>query len=298
MKLIALKIDVDTALGIRGLPKLVELLQSRSVGATFFWSLGLEKNGLFLRPARGLRKMQGASYIPLRQRYGFAALLLGSLRPSRGLKKLAEPILASLDSEQFEHGIRAANRYQWQKNIIQLDSEQTEQQYQQALGMFEKVMGVRPIAHAAQGWQMNRTSFRLHQLNGLQFASDCRGSSPFWPVVQGEYLPCLQIPVNLPMLEELLPQMSIDAALEFLQQATAQANETGHVFNIAADFDAQYLEHLTRLIDYWLAEGYSVVPMGALQRQLDIKLVPYHHVAQATWPGRYGQIGVQGQSYP
>ncbi|QLG88165.1 hypothetical protein HQ393_07790 [Chitinibacter bivalviorum] len=297
MKLIALKIDVDTAQAIRsGLPRIIPLLQSRAMGATFFWSLGSERNGQFLRPALGLKKMPGASKISLKQRYGTAALLLGSFRPVRRLEKMVKACVGELKDAGYEHALRPLNRYEWQRGIRQWDASETELAYEKALHCFERIVGEKPVAHAAFGAQMNRTAFRLHQLNGLKFASDCRGLSPFWPIVQGEYLRCVQIPVTLPMLEDLLPEMGTDQAVDEILQLSA-VGET-HVFNLAADLDANFIPQLERLFDGWLAQGYQVVSLGQMYAGLDLALLPYHHVEQKSIRGRVGEAAVQGEPYP
>ncbi|WP_348944515.1 hypothetical protein ABHF33_13985 [Chitinibacter sp. FCG-7] len=299
MKLIALKIDVDNTQAMQtGLPAIVDILRARNVGATFFWSLGLEKNGRFLMPAYGLRRMPGMSNLPLKHRFGFAPLLLGSLRPAKSLAKQAAAVLSELSDAQFEHAVRPACRHLWQARISEQSAEETREQYQQTLQAFERLTEKKPIAHAAHGWQMNRAAFRLSQLNQLSFASDCRGFSPFWPVVEGEYVRCLQIPVTLPMLEELLPLQSADEAVQSLLQTTAAATTDLHVFNIAADFDVQYSEQLAALLDGWIAQGYQLVSLGGLKNSLDLQAVPYHHVGQAQVSGRVGLLSVQAGAYP
>jgi undecaprenyl phosphate-alpha-L-ara4FN deformylase len=299
MKLIALKIDVDNTQAMQiGLPAIADMLRARQAGATFFWSLGLEKNGRFLLPAYGLRRMPGMSNLPLKRRFGLSPLLLGSVVPAKNLAKQAATALAQFSDAQFEHAVRPTCRYLWQARIREQSAEETREQYQQALQALERLTGQKPIAHAAHGWQMNRTAFRLSQLNQLSFASDCRGFSPFWPVVEGEYIRCLQIPVTLPMLEELLPVQSADAAVQSLLQTTAAATTDLHVFNIAADFDVQYSEQLAALLDGWIAQGYQLVSLGGLKSSLDLQTVPYHHVGQAQVSGRVGLLSVQAGAYP
>ncbi|QLI82692.1 4-deoxy-4-formamido-L-arabinose-phosphoundecaprenol deformylase [Chitinibacter fontanus] len=299
MKLIALKIDVDTSVAIEiGLPKLIPVLRANQAGATFFWALGKEKNGSLLRPMRYLRKVAGMSHVPIKQRYGLAALLAGSLLPSRNLNRLAENAMRELTDEVFEHGVRPAQRHCWQASIVKMDSALTRDAYAETLAGFEKIMGQRPRSHAASGWQINRTALRLHQLHQLNYASDCRGQTPFWPIVQGEYIRCPQLPVTLPMLEELIPQLGVEQAFEQLKHATLEQEQALHVFNLAADYDAQYAEQVGQLLSDWKAQGYHLVNLSALVQALDLKTLPYHHVEMKPVPGRLGLLAVQGAVYP
>lgn len=299
MKLIALKIDVDTSDAIEiGVPQLATLLRAHQAGATFFWSMGREKNGSLLRPARFIRKVAGFSTLPLRQRFAWSGILRGSLLPSRNLAKLAGEAIGSLADAEFEHGVRPAQRHLWQSGIMQMDGEQTRVAYQEATQFYQRITGQTPRCHAAFGWQINRTAFRLHQMNQLTFASDCRGQSPFWPIVQGEYTRCPQIPVTLPMLEELVASMPIEQAIAQLVGLTSFENTALHVFNIAADFDTQYLESLGQLLSAWQQQGYQLVSLGQVAQSLNLKQLPYHHVEMQACQGRWGAVATQAGVYP
>ncbi|WP_373975085.1 hypothetical protein NT239_15850 [Chitinibacter sp. SCUT-21] len=299
MKRIALKIDVDTSQAITvGLPQIIPVLQSHQAGATLFWALGDEKNGSFLRPARYIRRTPGRSEIKLKVRYDVSALLRGSFKPSKNLAKVVSVSLSSLALSAFEHGVRPAQQYDWQNNIMQRDMNQTREAYDDALAKFEKTFSAKVICHAASGWQINRAAFRLHQIHQLEFASDCRGIFPFWPIVSGEYTRCPQIPVTLPMLEELLPKMDIAEAIDHLKQLTELRPSEFHVFNIAADFDVRYVQQLDELFAAWKNQGYDLVSLGVLKQSLDLKKLPYHHVSMQPCPGRYGLLATQADVYP
>ncbi|WP_410498743.1 hypothetical protein [Chitinibacter sp. S2-10] len=245
-----------------------------------------------------MHKMPGQSLIPLKQRYGLPGLMLGSFTPAKKLLKLASKAISGLNDEIFEHATRPAARYLWQGEITRLDSQQTKDLYARAISLFEAATGCKPVAHAAHGWQINRAALRFHQLHDLSFASDCRGHSPFWPVAEGEYTRCVQIPVTLPMLEELLPELGVERSIEVLLNKTAEQENAIHVFNLAADFDTQYLEQLGQLFAAWQEQGYQLVSLGQLKQSLDLKSLPYHHVELQPLAGRVGKVAVQGAVYP
>jgi hypothetical protein len=102
----------------------------------------------------------------------------------------------------------------------------------------------------------------------------------------------------LPMLEELVTSMPIEQAIAQLVVLTAVDGDTPHVFNIAADFDAQYLESLGHLLSTWQQQGYQLVSLGHLAQTLDPKQLPYHHVEMQACHGRWGAVATQAGIYP
>ena len=299
MKLIALKIDVDTMAAITvGVPRLQQILSDRQCGATFFWSLGVEKKGTLLWPARGLRRFHGMGLLPLKARFGLKALCRGSLLPASRLTKSAVNAIRTLNSPAFEHGVRPERGYDWLRDIRAMLPLPSESELKKTLASFARLTGVQPKAFSALAWQSNRAVYRAEQMAGLDFASDTRGYSPFFPVINGEPVRCVQLPVSLPMFEEA-GRATCDELVDALLQETQSEPPAGHVFNIAADFDAiQYAEQLTRLLDGWLAQGYQLVSLGTLYQQLNLADLAYHEITQAECSGRIGLLATQGRQFP
>ncbi|WP_027469362.1 hypothetical protein [Deefgea rivuli] len=297
MKLIALKIDVDNLAAIElGVPRLQQILLERQCGASFFWSLGREKNGICMLPARGLRRFSGAGQLALRARFGAKALCRGSLWPAASLSKLA--LLALKDLPQFEHGLRPAQNYQWQQRIVTLPADETSCLISEDLAQFTRLTGSVPVAFSAKSWQANRAVYRSEQLSGWSFASDTRGISPFWPVVNAEVSRCMQLPVTLPMLEEILPYSGLDRVDAILAK-TLNEMPFGHVYNAAADFEGvQASDDFARLLDGWLAQGYQIVALGELYRHIDATAIAYHEVEYQPHEGRVGLLATQGRRFP
>ncbi|MGL4994570.1 MAG: hypothetical protein ACRC6G_00170 [Deefgea sp.] len=299
MKLIALKIDVDNLAAIElGVPRLRQLLLERECGATFFWSLGHEKNGTFLLPARGLRRFHGAGLQALASRFGWKTLMRGSFWPSPALKKAAVSQLKTLDLPIFEHGVRPAQNYQWQKQIVAGSPAEAVGLVQNDIAQFSRLTGQMPVTFSAKSWQGNRGVYRAEQIAKFDFASDTRGKGPFFPVSNAEVSRCMQLPVTLPMLEEVQPFSGVDR-VDAILALTSQESEFGHVYNAAADFEGvQSADDFARLLAGWLAQGYQVVSLGELYRQIKVTDVAYHEVEYVPCEGRYGLLATQGRSYP
>ncbi|WP_297577564.1 hypothetical protein [uncultured Deefgea sp.] len=294
MKLIALKIDVDNLSAMeRGLPRLQQILTEHACGATFFWSLGVEKNGRFLFPASRLKRIAGSGLLPLKTRFGAKALCRGALWPAPSLMKAAALAKKGLDS--FEHALRPLHHDEWQSDIKILATTMTAERLKQAYMLFVRQMNCEPVAFSAKGWQGNKAVYSLEQMMGWRFASDTRGSHPFWPVVNAQTSRCLQLPVTLPMLEELPSHERV----ELILAQTQKESPWGHVYNAAADFDGiQAADDFIRLLKGWIEQGYQVVALGELYQQLDQALIPYHEVVYQSCTGRYGLLATQGVRYP
>ena len=55
---------------------------------------------------------------------------------------------------------------------------------------------------------------------------------------------------------------------------------------------------LERLFDGWAEQGYSMISLGDLYRQLDLKLLPYHAVEVGRVAGCLQPVAQQGGRYP
>ncbi|MFT3850832.1 MAG: polysaccharide deacetylase family protein [Propionivibrio sp.] len=193
MKRIALKIDVNTYRGtLLGVPALIELLQKHDAGATFFFSLGHDRSGCEARATS------------LARHYDLTTRLYGRLLPGPNIGVRCAETLRQASSAGFEVGIHAWNRVGWERNVHRASNPWVESEMVKACTKFEALFGAVPKVHAAAGWRMNRHALRLTQRLGFSYASDCRGSHPFIPVIDGEIVACPQLPTTLPTLDELL----------------------------------------------------------------------------------------------
>jgi undecaprenyl phosphate-alpha-L-ara4FN deformylase len=213
MKRIALKIDVDTCRGtLLGVPALIDLLQRHEASGSFFFSLGPDHSG---REAR--------AFSPSRH-YDFVTRLYGMLLPAPDIGARHADNMRQARDAGFEVAIHAWNRVRWESAVLTAENAWIEAEMAQAYRRFEDIFGEPPQAHAAPGWRMNRHALRLTQRLGFGYASDCRGKSPFIPVIDGEIVLCPQLPTTLPTLDELLATgaASVDQAVERLvEESTA-----------------------------------------------------------------------------
>lgn len=302
MKTIVLKVDVDTFRGTReGVPRLLELFKSRGVNATFLFSLGPDHTGRAIKRVFRRGFMKKVSRTSVLEHYGLTTLLYGTLLPAPDIGRRWGDILRGVEAEGFEVGIHCWDHIRWQDGVANANDEWTKDELDLAAERFIEIFGHPASTHGAAGWQMNRTAYRLEQQMGFAYASDTRGEHPFWPIVEGEPVQCLQMPTTLPTLDEILGVEGItpDTVHNRLIRATIQEQEYGHVFTLHAEMEGmKLLPAMERMLDGWLEQGYRMISMAELFGLLELKKMPYHAIDMGEVLGRSGLLSKQGARYP
>jgi undecaprenyl phosphate-alpha-L-ara4FN deformylase len=286
MKRIALKIDADTLHGTRtGVPALIELLQRDEAQASFFFSLGRDSSGTQARKDS------------LKAYYNLSTRLSGRLFPAPEIGLRCADILRQTSSAGFEVGLHGMNRVKWEQTIQQAENAWVESEMDKACARFTEIFASAPRAHAAAGWKMNRHALRLTQRLGFSYASDCRGSHPFMPVIDGEIVACPQIPTTLPTLDEILaqePGFSPDQAVDRILELSA-ARDGDQVFNLRAELEGmKFSAAFERLLTAWKSSDCQLVSLAEIHATLELKSLPRHTVEFREIPGRPGLRMVQG----
>ena len=292
MKRIALKIDVDTYRGtLTGVPNLVDLLQRSGAAGTFFFSLGPDHSGRYGKGNTGSL----AAYYDLRTR------LYGRLLPAPDIGARCADILRQTASNGFEAGVHAWDRAVWEGRIGLAENGWVEDQMNRSCTRFSEIFSGPAEAHAAAGWRMNRHALRLTQRLGFSYSSDCRGTHPFMPVVDGELIDCPQLPTTLPTLDEVFsvePGLSPgQAADRILHLSLTIAGD--HVFSLRAELEGlTFLGTLEHLIAGWAQHDCQLVSLHDLYSTLVPEILPRHSIHPAEIPGRHGLRLKQGAEFP
>lgn len=289
MKQIALKIDVDTYQGTReGVPALADLLQRHGAQATFFFSLGPDQCGR--EPRLG----------SLKSHYGLASRLYGRLLPAPDIGARCRDIMRAVHEAGFETGIHAWNRARWERSILGSDNAWAESEIERACKSYEHIFGAPATAYAAAGWRASRHGLRLEQRRGFSYASDCRGNHPFFPVVDGELIACVQIPTTLPTLDELLalePELSADQAMDRIVQFS-RVIPGDHVFTLRAELEGmKFLGAFEKLLNGWKEHGFRLVALRDIHASLDSEALTRNTVDFVEIPGRSGLRMMQGDIF-
>jgi undecaprenyl phosphate-alpha-L-ara4FN deformylase len=294
--LIALKIDVDTLRGTRaGVPALLRALQRAGAAATFLFSLGPDHTGRAIRRVFRPGFLSKVSRTSVLEHYGLRTLLYGTLLPGPDIAGRAGAQMRAARDAGFEVGVHCFDHVAWQDQLQRRDAQWTANQMRRAVEQFERVFGTAPRVHGAAGWQMNETALALEEQLGFSYASDTRGSEPFWPLIAGRRGRVPQLPTTLPTLDELIGLDAVTAgnvhAVLLERTRVAQAPQ---VFTLHAELEGmKLLPVLERLLSGWRAQGHELVSLAALRASLDTAALPECAIADGTVPGRSGTLACQ-----
>ncbi|MEF8754531.1 MAG: polysaccharide deacetylase family protein [Accumulibacter sp.] len=288
MTRIALKIDVDSYRGtLHGVPALIDLLQRHRAAASFFFSFGPDHGG------RESRRLSPARY------HDRLTRLYGLLLPAPRIGVRCVDGMLQARAAGFEVAVHAWDRVGWETRSPSAANAWIEAEMTLACRRFTDIFGEQPHACAAPGWRTNRHALRLTQRLGLGYASDCRGTSPFIPVIDGEIVLCPQLPTTLPTIDELLAtgSTSVEQAIERLVEEPSRI-AGDHVFTLRAELEGMcFLPAFARLLGEWQARGHASSTLRELIGSRNIVTLPRHEVAFASIPGRIGQRMLQGKAF-
>lgn len=295
---VAIKIDVDTYIGTRaGIPRLLEIFRRHGVRATFFAVLGPDNSGKAIRRVFTRKGFVGkmARTNPLKI-YGLKTLLYGTLLPAP-MTGLAHPeILARIVADGHELGLHAYDHVLWQDFVAGWNEPQVAEELGRAVEAFRKVVGAAPKAVAAPGWQATGDSLAVQDRMRLDYASDSRGTSPFFPVVEDRAFETLQIPGTLPTVDELLGIDGVTDANVAEKLGELVVPERLNVYTGHAEIEGMYLSNaFDALVGKLVARGCAFVTLAtvAAQAKADPK-TPVCMLAPGLVPGRAGPVAVQG----
>ena len=294
MKTIALRIDVDTYRGTgRGVPRLCEILKKHGVRGTFYFSVGPDNRGRhlwrLLKPSF-LWKMLRTDAAGL---YGPEIILMGTAWPGPKIGKRFRPVIRETMDAGHEIGFHAWDHHKAQAKLMSMSEAEMADEIDRGLAFLAGVTGGIVHTSAAPGWRTNARLLEVKMRYPFKYNSDCRGTHPFYPVVNGKRLEQLQIPVTLPTYDEALGRDGVNDANYNDHQIGLLTEERPNVLTIhaeaeggkcAAMFDA-YLDRVKAL-------GYEIIPLGELARRVKDS-APDGEMELREFPGREGVLAVQ-----
>jgi len=298
---LGLRVDVDTHDGMRdGVPRLLDLMQEEGVKATFYFAMGPDRSGLAvlnaLRPGF-LRKMTrtGAARV-----YGLRTILSGTLLPARPIATALPAIARRARDEGHETGVHAWDHRMWQDHLLRWPIERAAGQLDRGFRAYREIFGEPPRTFAAPAWLTNDDALQFEEIYGLAYASDCRGTEPFLPIVDRMTLLTPQVPATLPTLDEALGDTFRDAPSYFAAMLEEAAHQSWPVFTLHAELEGgPYAEDFRAFLRAARAAGRRCVPLGKLlaerRRQGPLPVCPLHH---APVRGRHGVVSMQGPHHP
>ena len=298
-RLIGLKVDVDTLRGTRErVPRLVNALKRHGADATFYFSVGPDHTGRALRRAFRPGFASKVVRTSVLKHYGLKTLLYGVLLPGPHIGRKAGDIMRATRDAGFEVGLHTYDHVRWQDFVARRGERWTRREFERGLSAFTEVFGTPPASHAAAGWQMNAHALQLEADSGLSYASDCRGTTPFYPRLAREASSCLQLPTTLPTFDELLGRDGVeedglaDAVFERIERTSANVPQ---VFTLHAELEGMLLlGAFDRLLEKCHRNGMKLVRLAAIRDWAVERELPLAPMGMGEVPGRSGTLAVQG----
>ena len=291
---IALRIDVDTLRGTsRGVAKLCEILADFQLHGTFYFSVGPDNMGRHLwrlfKP-QFLWKMLRTNAAGL---YGPEIVFMGTAWPGPNIGKHCEAQIAACAAAGHEIGFHAWDHHHTQAKLMSMEEADIRRELDLGLGALTKITGLTVKTSAAPGWRCNDLWLKTKLDYPFDYNSDCRGYAPFFPVVGGEKLPQLQIPVTLPTYDEVLGRNGVTADNYNDYQISLLQKDRLNVLTIhaeaeggkCADMFAAYLAAVCK-------SGYRVITLGEAAAEA-ASGAPAGKIALAPFPGREGDLAQQ-----
>ncbi len=202
---ISLRVDVDTLEGsLKGIPSLLRALDRHQMQASFYFSFGPDNSGKAIRRIfrKGfLDKMRRTNGAKL---YGFKTMMYGVLLPAPIIHKRAAAEMRAAREAGHEVAIHGWDHVQYHDLLDRKSRQWLSDWYARAHEAFEGVFGEKARGAVSPAWRCNDTTLELQEAYGLDYAGDCRGHAPFYPIVKGRTLQTLQVPTTLPTLDELV----------------------------------------------------------------------------------------------
>jgi len=297
---LAIKVDVDTARGTReGVPYLADLFLKYEIPATFLFSLGPDNTGRAIKRIFRRGFLQKVSRTSIVQVYGLRTLGNGVLWPGPHIGRRYGKVLRQVANQGFEVGIHCYDHIYWQDNLHRMTFSEVEHEFVKACDTFKGVFGQDAATAGAAGWQANAASLCAYDRAQLLYASDTRGHSPFFPVIDGQSFATLQIPTTLPTLDELLGRPQYPLASLPQQYCQWLEPEKLNVLTIHAELEGmRFHDWFKNLIQTFKTAKVNFVNLSDVARFYlkDPTGVPHHTLEQGIVDGRSGTLAVQGLS--
>ncbi len=246
---ITISVMVDSLAGAGdALHQLLDLLSSYELKATFFVSCGPDRN----------------------------APLLSRLRGADHISSFADNLHA-IPEQGHEIGLAPWDPVSWRQKAAVAHRQWISEQWTRALESWQDLFSEEPVSHAATDFQVHPELFRLEQHSGMKYASDTCGKTPFYPLMVSQNSSCMQLPVTLPGIRELLNSDAVaDERLhEEIYDTSLNRLPLGHHWRFVAGQDD--LQLLEKMIVMWRGSSGEFMTLAELA-EIAAESQPHQHI--------------------
>ena len=208
----SLRVDIDTIHDLtKGVPTLLELFEKYAIRVTFFVTMGPDTSGKnFWRLLN--KRTQSLRINPLKK-YGVKNLLYGLLLPSPKIGEGHPTLLKNIIARGHEVGIHDYDHYLWANHLEEMTLEEIETLFSRSYDAYKRIFGTPPKGSAAPSFKWTPKSLKIQDNFKLSYASDMKGKKPFIPVINKVPLKTLQVPINMPLIEDLVIKRKSDTEI-------------------------------------------------------------------------------------
>jgi undecaprenyl phosphate-alpha-L-ara4FN deformylase len=294
---LSIKVDVDTDRGTRiGVPNLVALFDEFGVAATFLFSLGADNTGRAIKRIFRPGFLSKVSRTSVVSTYGLRTLLNGVLLPGPHVGRRNEDVIRMTRDKGHETGIHCYDHIRWQDGLATMTREEVFIEFGKARKEFERIFRTPAKTAGSAGWQANGFSLAAYDEAGLLYASDSRGTHPFYPRVEGIVYKTLQIPTTLPTLDELLGRPEYPES-RLASHYTSLLRQNGpNVLTIHAELEGmRHLSLFRAFLDELKRHPVKIVRLDDVARDLlqNSRSISVCDLIQGAVEGRSGTLAVQ-----
>jgi undecaprenyl phosphate-alpha-L-ara4FN deformylase len=295
--LLAIKVDVDTDRGTRiGVPNLIALFDEFGLKTTFLFSLGPDNTGRAIKRIFRPGFLSKVSRTSVVSTYGIRTLLNGVLLPGPHIGRRNEAVMRLARDRGHEVGIHCYDHIRWQDGLATMSPDEVAGEFNKAHREFERIFGVSAKTAGSAGWQANGFSLAAYDDARLLYASDARGTHPFFPRFSGSVYRTLQIPTTLPTLDELLgrPEHPEERIIDHYRSLLRP--DGLNVLTIHAELEGMKKRDLFRgFLEILRKQGIKIVRLDALAQELIASpaSIPVCDIVFGTVDGRSGTLALQ-----
>jgi undecaprenyl phosphate-alpha-L-ara4FN deformylase len=143
--------------------------------------------------------------------YGIKTLLYGTILPPPMIAESFPEVLRRTEQMGHEVGIHCWDHVKWHDLLPWMPKRAAAMELGRAFSLFGEIFGRRALSSAAPGWTVTADSLEIQDALRLDYCSDARGISPFYPVMDGRRFATLQVPTTWPTMDEILGENGVTA---------------------------------------------------------------------------------------